>query len=71
MLWKVVNAAITTQFSYEPPKEAKDAWINMTGRAWDNLEDSIEVKVRCPKCANFCNIPWTTCGLPENNTSTW
>ena len=69
--WKAVNAAITTQFSYEPAKEAMGAWVNMTGQAWDNLEDSMEVKVKCPKCANSCNIPWTTCGLPENNTSTW
>jgi hypothetical protein len=71
MPWKVVNSAISTQLAYEPPQGAKDAWINATGRAWDNLEDEMHVKVKCPKCHNFCNIPWTTCGLPEKNTSAW
>lgn len=71
MPWQTVNAAISTSFSYEVPQEAKESWLSMTGRTWDNLEDEVNEKMKCPKCANMVTIPWTTCGLPENNTGTW
>ena len=70
MPWQAVNACITTQFNYEVPQVAKDAWVHATGRTWDNLEDAKEEKVKCPRCSNIVLIPWTTCGMPEIPTST-
>ncbi len=71
MPWQAVNAAINTQFSYEVPEEAKAAWVASTGRAWDNLEDQMVEHIKCPRCSLDLTIPWTTCGLPEHNETTW
>lgn len=71
MPWQVVNAAIDTKFNYEVPEEAKAAWTASTGRVWDNLEDQMTECIKCPRCSADLTIPWTTCGLPEQNDSTW
>jgi hypothetical protein len=71
MPWGTVNSVIDTNFNYEPPQQAKHAWTRATGRAWDNLDDESHVKIKCPRCSNYCQIPWTTCGLPEHNTEAW
>jgi hypothetical protein len=71
MPWQVVNAAIDTRFNYEAPQEAKDSWVILTGRPWDNTEDSATKEIKCPKCTHVVRVPWTTCGLPQDNSGTW
>ncbi|KAI9734783.1 MAG: hypothetical protein M1818_006770 [Claussenomyces sp. TS43310] len=66
MPWQTVNAAIDTQFNYSVPQAARDGFTNMTGRSWDNIQDSSTKSLKCPKCSRMLAIPWTTCGFPEH-----
>ncbi|KAL5313115.1 hypothetical protein ACEPPN_019542 [Leptodophora sp. 'Broadleaf-Isolate-01'] len=69
--WAAINYCISTSFNYEVPEAAKENWTRSTGRAWDNIDD-VDIKhIMCPRCSAGCDIPWTTCGLPENNIDTW
>jgi hypothetical protein len=65
--WSVVNEAIDTSFEYTVSEDCKSAWKSATGRAWDNTEDSMTKSLKCPACSEQHEIPWTTCGLPEDS----
>jgi hypothetical protein len=69
--WATVNAAINTSFSYNVPDAAKDTWTKSTGRQWDNIDDSDTKQIKCPRCSTVCEIPWSTCGLPEDTQNAW
>ncbi|KAL7620771.1 hypothetical protein AAE478_009769 [Parahypoxylon ruwenzoriense] len=66
MPWKLVNHAIDTSFNYNVSKECKNAWENIIGRKWDNADDPMTKTLKCPTCSETNEIPWTTCGVPEN-----
>jgi len=66
MPWEQVDAAINTEFGYVVRDDSKAAWIALTGRAWDNIEEPPAKKLKCPACSTVIDIPWTTCGLEEN-----
>ncbi|KAI1374192.1 hypothetical protein F4677DRAFT_172911 [Hypoxylon crocopeplum] len=67
MPWKLVNDAIDTDFNYNVSNSCVKAWENIIGRKWDNTEDSLFKTLKCPtsSCSETHQIPWTTCGLPE------
>lgn len=65
--WKLVNEAIDTNFEYKVSEDCIAAWTSATGRAWDNTEDSMTKSLKCPACSELHEIPWTTCGLPEDS----
>ena len=65
--WKLVNAAIDSDFNYNVSDEAKARWIANTGRAWDNAEDPMVKTIKCPCCSAPSDVPWTTCGLSETH----
>ncbi|KAI0015495.1 hypothetical protein F4780DRAFT_773515 [Xylariomycetidae sp. FL0641] len=66
MPWKFVNDAIDDRFNYRVSADCQAAWQALTGRAWDNREDSPTKTLKCPACSEKLVIPWTTCGLPED-----
>ena len=63
--WTAVNAAIDTSFNYTVPEEAKAAFSERTGHAWNNIEDPLSKKISCPRCQQQLDIPWTSCGADE------
>lgn len=69
MPWRLVNAAVDNDFNYHVSEEAKARWIGITGRPWDNVEEAMVKVVKCPACHISLEIPWTTCGLAETNTT--
>ena len=66
MPWAFVNRAIDTRFAYHVSDECKATWVAQTGRPWENTDDAIVKTLRCPGCNETVQIPWTTCGLPED-----
>lgn len=67
MPWDLVNSAIdNTSFSYNVSDDCKARWVQQTGLNWDNTDDPLTKEIRCPRCAALVEIPWTTCGLPED-----
>lgn len=71
MPWGVVNECIDATFNYDIPQSGKDTFNKSTGRTWDNLDDFKEKSLKCPRCRTDVSIPWTTCGLPEDDKSPW
>jgi hypothetical protein len=67
MPWHIVNQCIDTQFNYMVPNRARDDFVKMTGRAWENSEDPMEKSMKCPRCNTESAIPWTTCARPEDS----
>lgn len=67
MPWKIVNEALNVSFNYIVSNDTSAIWTAATGRAWDNAGDPLMKSLRCPACSGSCEIPWTTCGLPENS----
>ncbi len=63
MPWTLVNAAIDTDFNYNVSAACKARWAHQTGLAWDNADDDMVKKTKCPRCNIPLHIPWTTCGL--------
>lgn len=66
MPWNVVDKVIDSNFDYKVSDDTKAAWTLRTGLRWDNVDNLLVKHLNCPRC-NFTNeIPWTTCGLPED-----
>ncbi|KAK4462347.1 glycine-rich domain-containing protein 1 [Cladorrhinum samala] len=66
MPWNVVDKAIDSNFDYKVSSNTKDEWTLSTGRQWENVGDLLVKYLRCPCCKFTNEIPWTTCGLPED-----
>lgn len=66
MPWDLVAKAIDTDFNYNVSPQCKDRWTHQTGLAWDNTDDPLVKRLKCPRCSALIEIPWTTCGLPED-----
>jgi hypothetical protein len=64
---KTINEAIDTSFNYNVSEDCKAAWKAATGKAWDNTQDAATKSLKCPACSEKHDIPWTTCGLPEDS----
>lgn len=62
--WQAVNAAIDTSFNYDIPEEGKVEFATKA-RQWNNTDDPLEKTLRCPRCSNELQIPWTTCDQIE------
>jgi hypothetical protein len=71
MPWRAINSSIDDHFRYEISQTARDRWVSMTGRAWDNLDDPAIKIIKCPRCASPINIPWTTAAQPEEPRQDW
>lgn len=65
--WKLVNEAIDTSFNYKVSEDCAAAWKAATDREWDNVDDSLTKTLKCPSCSIPNDIPWTTCGMPEDS----
>jgi len=66
MPWDLVAKAIDSDFNYNVSPECKARWAHQTGLAWDNMDDPLVKRLKCPRCSVLIEIPWTTCGLPED-----
>lgn len=66
MPWKLVNEAISDDFTYTGNEGRIDSWTSRTEKDWENREDSLEKTLACPACSTENIIPWTTCGLPQD-----
>lgn len=64
--WNLVNGAIDAEFNYKATEECQNSWKERTWREWDNVNDPPKKSLKCPVCSKKCQIPWTTCGLPED-----
>ncbi|KAH7034662.1 uncharacterized protein B0I36DRAFT_82922 [Microdochium trichocladiopsis] len=68
--WEIINPCIDdTTFKYSVTSDGKANWTSSTGRSWDNAEDSLEKTIKCPICSATNTVPWTTCGMPENESA--
>jgi hypothetical protein len=65
MPWRHINAAIDTDFNYNVSDDGKTSWTAKTDRQWENQDDEMVKKMKCPYCSTALSIPWTTCGLDE------
>ncbi|KAK0719288.1 hypothetical protein B0H67DRAFT_149849 [Lasiosphaeris hirsuta] len=66
MPWALVNAAINSDFAYSVSDDAKVRWAAKTGLSWENVGDPLIKTLRCPRCNTSLQVPWTTCGMPED-----
>jgi len=64
--WPLVNQAIDTSFNYRASDDARAAWTAQTRLRWDNTDDPLTKRIRCPACGGDVEVPWTTCGLEEH-----
>jgi hypothetical protein len=59
MPWEAINFVINPHtLEYSPPAGAMQAFEGMTGRKWNNLDDSDTKRVTCPKCRALLDVPW-------------
>lgn len=59
--WNLINSCIdNSTFDYNAGSEAMRAFENITGLAWDNLHDSPNKVITCPKCQKKVDWMWTT-----------
>lgn len=65
MPWHLINAAITTSFAYNVTPACKTSWTALTGLAWSNADDPLNITLPCPRCATNLRVPWTTCSRPS------
>ncbi|GME43994.1 uncharacterized protein LTHEOB_11898 [Neofusicoccum parvum] len=67
--WVDINACIdNTTFDYDVDEVAKLNWRRGAQLSWDNLDDPLEKKLRCPVCVNgtSLSIPWSrNAGFPS------
>lgn len=64
--WKLINEAIDTNFNYKVSDACIAAWKTATKLEWDNVDDSMDKRIKCPACSEAISILWTTCGHPED-----
>lgn len=67
MPWRAVNSALNDKFNYDISKEGQQAFVVSTGLNWDNLDDSPNKSLKCPRCEEELSIPWTTCSMPQSS----
>jgi len=67
MPWPLVHEAIDTDFNYNVSDDTKARWVAQTGRSWENTDDPLIKELKCPACRASLSVPWTTCGLDEND----
>ena len=66
--WDAIDSCIdNTTFEFAGTKQAQQLFARDTGLSWDNLDDPLVVRLRCPKCKQQMNCPWTSSG----DCSTW
>jgi hypothetical protein len=66
MPWGLIHQAIDTDFAYNVSDDGKALWCAKTGLSWENADDTLLKTMRCPRCSTMVQIPWTTCGMPED-----
>ncbi|KAK0631466.1 hypothetical protein B0T14DRAFT_490016 [Immersiella caudata] len=66
MPWELIHRAIDTDFAYNVSDDCKALWCARTGLSWENADDPLLKTMRCPRCSTPVQIPWTTCGMPED-----
>lgn len=69
MPWHLVSQAIDSSFNYNVSNDAIANWVMQTGRSWNNADDPMVRKLKCPVCTFTIQIPWTTCGIEEYPTT--
>ncbi|KAK5634944.1 hypothetical protein RRF57_010656 [Xylaria bambusicola] len=68
MPWQLVNDAIDTNFNYTASSDCMVTWEKITGRKWDNVNDSFTKTLPpCPKCRTKNTVSWSTCGMSEGS----
>ena len=68
MPWDVIESAMQGCHSeYQPSERARVAFQRSTRLVWDNLDEPAAMKMRCPRCSNTIETPWTT----TDNKRTW
>ncbi|KAL8408363.1 hypothetical protein RB594_006972 [Gaeumannomyces avenae] len=66
MPWDLVSAAINPDFGYSVSDDAKARWTSLTGRQWNNVNDSMIKELPCPACSESAQVKWSTCGFSED-----
>ncbi|KAK0657793.1 hypothetical protein B0T16DRAFT_402554 [Cercophora newfieldiana] len=69
MPWDLIHKAIDTDFAYNVSDDGKALWCAKTGLSWENVDDPLIKPMKCPRCSIPIQVPWTTCGIPEDVTS--
>ncbi len=71
MPWKAINQIIDDHFRYGRTDEAVNCWAVQVRRHWDNIEDSMKKTIKCPRCQDLNEVPWTTSSAPEDMPTPW
>ena len=58
--WDIINDCINDfTMGYDPGESAKLFFGSKTGLSWENLDDSPDKFVECPRCKQSVPVPWT------------
>lgn len=58
--WDILDGCISGySLEYNPGESAKLYFEAKTGLSWENLDDSPEISVDCPRCRQSVSVPWT------------
>src|SRR4051794_40568842 len=59
MPWEAVAQSIDSNFNFAVPSEGRRRnFESKTWHMWDNLHDSMDKKISCPKCSTSVDCPW-------------
>lgn len=68
--WAAATTCISSEtFIYQANQAAEAQFTQLTGRPWDNLDDSEYKKLACSNCSATVRVHWTTC--PERAPTKW
>jgi hypothetical protein len=66
MPWELINQALGSDLQYKVSPDTKAAWVALTGLNWENQDDPMTKRLKCPYCPAWYDVPWTTCGVGED-----
>ncbi|KAH8690706.1 hypothetical protein BGW36DRAFT_59024 [Talaromyces proteolyticus] len=59
--WQLIDKAIDWEnIEYSPEDEARVLFQKLTGRLWENQDESYEKNLNCLRCTESFTVPWTT-----------
>lgn len=68
--WDLIDRCLSSNdFTYDVWESSKSRWKTITGLAWDNTDDGLDVEIVCPACTFPMQVPWSTCDERQPDSS--
>jgi hypothetical protein len=69
MPWPAIDECIDiVTFEYKSSGQAATNFAAATGLNWNNLDDSINKSLACPKCTTTVDVPWTKSSMWDSSS---